>query len=131
MVFLDRARSCHDHGEGANTLPRDSGGDRHERCCIHDSFTIVAAYAAFCIERVRRANFVLPILAGTQVYQNLHSIRKIDGARRNRIGFTFPELYGEIFWEREGRDENEEQNQWSYHSQRRVRCVSVGGLYRV
>ena len=29
------------------------------------------------------------------------------------------------------RDENEEQNQWLYDSQRRVGCVSVGSLYRL
>ena len=58
-------------------------------------------------------------------------IRKIGGARRKRIGFSFHKSLLEEFPQKNGeRDENEEQNQWLYHSQRRVRCVSVGGLYR-
>jgi hypothetical protein len=35
-------------------------------------------------------------LQGVSWQQNFTVIRKIDGARRNRIGFTFPELYGGI-----------------------------------
>src|SRR4029077_8700364 len=76
-------------------------------------------------------NFVLPILEGTQTHQNLHSYSqdKRSPTQPNRL--YFPQNFIEKSPGKNGeRDENEKQNQWSYYSQRRVRCVSVGGLYR-
>jgi hypothetical protein len=63
--------------------------------------------------------------------QNSHSYSqdKRSQAQQNRLWFShsfiekFPQKNGE-------RDENERQNQWLHHSQRRVGCVSFGGLYR-
>jgi hypothetical protein len=57
-------------------------------------------------------------------------IRKIRGARLNRIGFSSTDRIEEFPNKNGQRDENEEQNQWLYHSQRGVGCVSGGGLYR-
>jgi hypothetical protein len=46
------------------------------------------------------------------------------------VNFDFRLSVGEFPEKNEEKDENERQNQWSYHSHRRVRCVCVGGIYR-
>jgi hypothetical protein len=59
----------------------------------------------------------------------IYSQDKVKSAA-TESALVFPKLIGEFPEQNGARDEDERQNQWLYRSQRRVRCVSVGGLYR-